>query len=266
MVTASARRPCYTAAVMRMALLSDIHGNPIALDAVLADITARGGVDSYLVLGDMVALGYDPVGVLDRLVALPDVRFVRGNTDRYLVTGDRPPPTPDDTLADPGLMPRLLELQATFAWTQGAITAAGWLDWFVNLPLEQRLQLPDGTRLLGVHGSPRRDNEGIEPSLTDAAVGAILAGCDADLICCGHTHRPLDRTVGGMRVVNPGSVSNPVTPDLRAGYAIIAADAGGYTIEHHRVSYDVAAVLEAVERMRNPGNPYILSLFRSVPW
>src|SRR5438132_4854139 len=73
---------------MRLALLSDLHGNPIALDAVLADIQAHGGVDGYLVLGDLVAIGHDPVGVLERLVALPGARFVQGNTDRYVVLSD----------------------------------------------------------------------------------------------------------------------------------------------------------------------------------
>ena len=62
---------------MRLALLSDLHGNPIALDAVLADIEANGGVDGHLVLGDLVAIGHDPAGVLERLFKLPGVRFVQ---------------------------------------------------------------------------------------------------------------------------------------------------------------------------------------------
>jgi Icc-related predicted phosphoesterase len=56
---------------MRLALLSDLHGNPIALDAVLDDIASRGSVDRFVVLGDLVAIGHDPVGVLERLVRLP---------------------------------------------------------------------------------------------------------------------------------------------------------------------------------------------------
>ena len=77
---------------MRIALLSDIHGNPLALDAVLADIAAQGGVDTYWVLGDFSSLGYDPVGVLERVTALPNASFTRGNHDRYTVTGERPGP------------------------------------------------------------------------------------------------------------------------------------------------------------------------------
>src|SRR5262245_26471365 len=142
---------------MNIALLSDIHGNSSALDAVLADIHARGGVDGYWVLGDLVALGHDPVGVLERLAALPNVQYVRGNTDRYVAVGDRPPPTLADVAADPRLLATLVEIAGTFAWTQGALTAAGWLDWLERLPLELHVALPDGTQVLGVHASPGRD-------------------------------------------------------------------------------------------------------------
>lgn len=70
---------------MRIALLSDIHGNPLALDAVLADIAERGGVDAYWVLGDFSSMGYDPVGVLERVTKLPNAFFTRGNHDRQAV-------------------------------------------------------------------------------------------------------------------------------------------------------------------------------------
>jgi predicted phosphodiesterase len=113
---------------MRIAVLSDIHGNPIALDAVLADVEAHGGADEYLVLGDLVAIGYDPVAVLERLTALPGVRFVEGNTERYVVTGERPFPSIQDATADHALLPRLVDVAHSFAWTQGAVTADGWFD------------------------------------------------------------------------------------------------------------------------------------------
>ena len=90
---------------MRIALLSDIHGNPIALDAVLVDVQAQGGVSGYWILGDLAAIGYDPVGVLERLKALPNACFVRGNTDRYVVTGERPNPTFSAVESDLSLLP-----------------------------------------------------------------------------------------------------------------------------------------------------------------
>ena len=93
---------------MKIALFSDIHGNSVALDAVLADIQSQGGVEGYWVLGDLVAVGHDPVGVLERLTALPNVQYVRGNTDRYVVSGDRPPLTLADAAANPSLIARLV--------------------------------------------------------------------------------------------------------------------------------------------------------------
>jgi predicted phosphodiesterase len=227
---------------MRLAILSDVHGNVIALDAVLADVAAAGGVDGYWVLGDHAALGPDPTGAIERLMALPNARFVRGNTDRYTTTGDRPAPTLDQVRADPGLLPVALQVAASFAWTQGAVTAAGQFDWLAALPLEQRLTLPDGTRLLGVHAAPGADDGmGINPGQADDELGALLNGCDADLVMVGHTHFPLDRTVGGVRVINLGSVSNPMTADLRAAYILLETDASGYRLERRRVAYDLAA-------------------------
>jgi predicted phosphodiesterase len=60
------------------------------------------------------------------------------------------------------------------------------------------------------------DGLGIYPTLSDAELGALVHDAQADLVCVGHTHWPLDRTVAGVRVLNPGSISNPVAPDLRA--------------------------------------------------
>ncbi|MBO0781240.1 MAG: metallophosphoesterase family protein, partial [Ktedonobacteraceae bacterium] len=213
---------------MRIAILSDIHGNPIALEAVLADIRAQGGVDAYWVLGDFSALGYDPVTPLQRVADLPNARFVRGNTDRYAVTGELPIPM-EKIQEDPALFLQSFEVIRSFAWTRGYVTAAGWLDWLTELPLEQRLVLPDGTRLLGVHASPGKDDgQGIQPQHSDDEVEQALAGCEADLVIVGHTHIPLDRQVGSVRVVNLGSVSNPVTAGLQATYILLDADSSGY--------------------------------------
>src|SRR5260370_28343520 len=89
---------------MRLAILSDIHGNPLALDAVLADIQSQGEVDAYWVLGDFAALGYDPKTPLEKVTALSHGSFTRGNTDRYAVTQDHPVPPPK-VAGDPSLLP-----------------------------------------------------------------------------------------------------------------------------------------------------------------
>ena len=247
---------------MRIAILSDIHGNPIALDAVLHDLELHGGVDGYWILGDVVAIGHGPVQVLERLSELPNAHFVRGNTDRYVCTGDRPPPTLDEARNDPDLLQALVEVAATFAWTQGAITSAGWFDWLDKLPFKLRVTLPDGTRFLGIHASPGRDDFGIQPGFNQAEMERLLANCHADLICVGHTHLPMDVHVNGRRLVNVGSVSNPVLSDLRASYAILEAGGTGYEVELRRVDYDREAVIAAVQAIKHPGADFIIRHMR----
>lgn len=243
---------------MRIAILADIHGNPIALDAVLRDVEMQGGVDGYWILGDLVAIGHGPVQVLERLTQLTDVQFIRGNTDRYVYTGDRPPPTLEGAKNDPDLLPALVEVAATFAWTQGAITDAGWFEWLGKLPFELRTTLPNGTRFLGVHASPDRDDCGIQPGFSQLEMESLLANCQADLVCVGHTHLPLDVHLNDKRLVNVGSVSNPVPPDLRASYAILEADETGYEIELRRVDFDREAVIAAVQAIKHPGADFII--------
>lgn len=244
---------------MRIALLSDIHGNAIALDAVLADIAAQGGVDETWVLGDLVAVGPQPVAVLERLHALPNTRFTRGNTDDYITTGDRPPPTSADVLANPQRLPVFEEVAQTMAWTQGALAATGWLPFLDALPLEQRLTLPDGTRLLGVHASPGQANgRGIRPDYPVAEIEARIAGCEADLLCVGHTHWPMNVWVGATHVVNLGSISSPQTPDLCAWYALLDADEHGYRIRQRQVAYDRATVIAVLAAVRHPARNFII--------
>ena len=247
---------------MRLAILSDIHGNPLALEAVLADIQSQGEVDAYWVLGDFAALGYDPLTPLEKLTALPQASFTRGNTDRYVVTGDLPV-QPEKALEDPALLPQIIEAVRSFSWTRGYLSAAGWLDWLMSLPLEVRLTLPDGTRVLGVHASPGRDDgPGIQLKHSDEKLEQRFAGCEADVVVVGHTHVPLDRQVGKIHVINVGSVSNPVTRGLQATYVLLETDEHGYRIQLRRVDYDREAVITAIEHSRHPTPSFLIGFMR----
>jgi predicted phosphodiesterase len=241
-------------------MLSDMHGNTIALDAVLHDVDASGGADEYWVLGDLVALGHDPIGVYERLTSLPRSVVIGGNTDRYVVTGERPPPTLEQAQADPSLVPVIAEVAASFAWTAGQMSASGATEWLAALPKQHRATLPDGTKVLAVHASPRSDHgHGISPRRTDEELRPLLDGCDAHVVFGGHTHRPVDRHVGDVRAVNLGSVSNPVPPDLRASYVVVDAREDGYSIEHRRVAYDHDEVIAELERVNHPGRARLIA-------
>ncbi len=247
---------------MRLAILSDIHGNPIALDAVLKDIQRQGEVDRYWILGDFVALGYDPVTPLEKITTLFHASFTRGNTDRYVVTEDLPV-QPQKALEDPALLSEVIEATRSFSWTRGYVSATGWLGWLTNLPLEVRLTLPDGTRLLGVHASPGRDDgPGIQSKHSNEDLEQRLAGSEADLVIVGHTHVSLDRQVGKVRVVNLGSVSNPVTSGLQATYVLLDADEHGYSIQLRRVDYDREAVIKGIKQSRHPTPSLLIRFMR----
>lgn len=168
---------------MRIAIMSDIHGVVTALDAVLEDINGQGDVDEYWLLGDLVEAGPNPVAVLERIADLPNARCIRGNTDRYVAVGG------SERFGESG-DPSAINVEAAgaIAWTQGAITQAGWLEWLSNLPLEIVTTLPDEKKVLAVHAAPGRDTGlGIKVGLTEAELAVVLGDCDADLIFGGIT-------------------------------------------------------------------------------
>ena len=244
-------------------MLSDIHGNRIALGAVIED-ARRFGVDAFCAVRDLAAIGPEPVLVLEALAKLQNVTIVRGNTDRYIVTREGPPPTFDQAQADPTLVDLHARVKASFDWTRGFVTAAGWFDWLSNLPVEATILLEDGTRLLAVHASPGSDEgEGVHPGRSNAELAALFDGCAADLVCTGHTHEPVLRHIGGTTIINLGCVSNPVAPDLRASYVILDSSKNGTLVHYRRVPYAHAAFIETVHRSRHPESGFILSHQRS---
>jgi len=242
---------------LKIAILADIHGNTMALENVLEDAESIG-LDEYWFLGDYSAIGYDPVGVLERITNLSNARFIHGNTDHYLVTGELPWMDLDEAIKDLAHARTHVQVARSFAWTTGAVGATGWLRWFKALPLDFRFSLPDGTRILAAHAAPGTDDGmGININTSDEELSALVENSEADLVLVGHTHLPFDRMAGNIRVVNPGSVSNPFPPDLRASYAILEANERGYSIHHRRVDYDRNAVIQAVRDVNHPALDYI---------
>lgn len=249
---------------MRVAVFSDVHGNPLALDAVLADIEAAGGVDGHWFVGDAAAMGFDPAGAVERIRTLPGLLAVRGNSDRYTVDdewgvdvaiGQAGLSTPDEVR-------NFLEMIRSFGWTRGALQVSDGYDWVAGLPIEERATLPDGTRVLLVHAAPGTDDgPGFQPGISEEELRASLAGAEADLVFVGHTHQPMDETVDGVRLVNLGSVSNPGTADTRAMWTLLDADDSGYRIERRFAAYDLAAVIAALEAAHHPAKRFVSSFF-----
>jgi predicted phosphodiesterase len=248
---------------MKIALLSDIHGNSLALDAVLDDIEKTGGVNAYWCLGDFVALGPDPVGVLQRLERLQNASFIRGNTDRYVAFGDRPAPTMEEAASDRSLLPALVEVANTFAWTQGMVTAGGWLDWLRSLPLEFRDHVAEDAPVLCVHSEPGRDDgPGLPQELSSGDLAGRLKECGATVICVGHTHHAIDRAADGTRLINPGAVSLSSDGDGAARYAVLDTTGGRLQVSLRSVPYDRDLVIAQLEAVQHPGRAFLIRHLR----
>ena len=226
---------------MRFAILSDIHGNCVALDAVLADIEANvdGNVDEFWDSGRHGGCRRAAAGVMARLNGLPNTRFVRGNSERYLTTGARPLVTPVEELTTCRCCPPMWVCWNPLPGRPAALAASGHLPFLLDLPLEQRLTLPDGSRVLLAHASPGKDDgDGFLPRYSDEEMSERLDGCDAALLFVGHTQLAQNFHLNGVNVVNPGSIGNPLIPSLRATHAVLEADASGYRVQHRAVDYD----------------------------
>jgi predicted phosphodiesterase len=238
---------------MRIAVLSDVHGNLAALDAVLAETRAEG-VTAYWVLGDLVAYGPRPAEVVECVRGLPGLRCVRGNTDRYVLTGDVGGMIP--AVRDPAL---LGEIHASLAWTRTAVAEAGHEAWLDGRPTEERSTLEDGTGALLVHASPGRDDgPGAQPRASDDELATLgFTGEVADLVLVGHTHLALDRRANGTRIVNPGPVSLPPQRDGVARWALVTTQDDGYDVEPRRTPYDIGDVLADLHRVRHPAAAWI---------
>jgi putative phosphoesterase len=191
---------------LRVAALYDIHGNLPALDAVLADVDA----DVILVGGDFV-LGPWPAETYERLRSLGgDVRFIRGNADREVVD------------EEPGRAPAELMKFARERLPEEA------LAFLRTLPLSETIG-----RVLFCHATPRNDEEIFTRISSDERWGEALAGVDADVVVCGHTHIQFDRRIGDVRLVNAGSVGMPYEHEPGAYWALL----DGNEIEFKRTEY-----------------------------
>jgi putative phosphoesterase len=235
---------------MKLAVLADIHGNGEALRAVLSNLDEYGGADRLLVLGDIVLLGPDP-GEVVALLMTRDAIGVCGNTDRFLldIEWSAFEPQGESDRADRAL--------CTWALKQIDERAEAWLR---ALPFQRDLEL-GGQRLLLVHGSPRSDKDVIKGDTPDDSVREMIAGTPTPLILFGHTHEPLDRIVGDVRLINPGAVGYPHGEQGSARYALLTWE-GGWHVEFCLVHYDVEKTIARLLAARRPYRLWVAETLR----
>lgn len=236
---------------MRYALISDIHANLPALDAVLNHIATRARADAVYHLGDLVGYAPWPDEVVARLVSA-GVQGVAGNYDSTVATA----------AAHCGCRyedPRQEELShESFSWTRAHVSNETRRR-LAGLPFRMDLRPlgghASGPTLVLVHGNHALNTVYVHAARSDsflATMGQSLGVRAGDVVCFGHTHIAWRREVGGVQYVNTGSVGRPKDGDPRAGYAIVELGVEGVSVDHVRVPYDVESAARAIESSELP--------------
>jgi putative phosphoesterase len=215
----------------RVAVLGDVHGNAVALRAVLAELSQED-VDCVVWTGDL-SWGWQPreTIALIRSVSLP-ARFVRGNAERALLelsTGTRTEPTERD------------------AWMVAQHAKAD-LDFLATFEERVSLELDAVGSTLFCHGSPRGDNECLTVETNSERIAAAMTGVSERVLVTGHTHCQYDREVAGVRTLNPGSVGMPYEGRTGAAFwAILGPD-----VELRCTEFSLVEALAALRATDDP--------------
>lgn len=228
---------------MLTAVFSDIHGNLVALEAMLDDLAQRPA-DRLVCLGDALQGGPQPLECAERIAAL-GCPVVLGNADAFLLTLD---------LEDEPVNAEQLEVAH---WSRERLGARG-LGLIRGYAPTVDVDLGDGRKLLACHGSPASYNEILLPSTPEEQLRAALEGVDADVVAGGHVHMQWTRPIAHRTFLNPGSVGlaydheqpeGDVRFEPTAEYALVSER---LELELRRIPFDAQAVVRAVEESRRP--------------
>lgn len=222
---------------MRIAIISDIHGNQLALEAVLQDFERQPAVDHLIVAGDLCLNGPCPREVLETVRDL-NCPVLQGNVDFEVVN------------MAPG---KGEKKRNTAAWTREQIGQEG-IDYLASLPHSHRIANSHRNDLLIVHANPLNLEDAIFPNASDSELERLLGGLDNDIgaMAFGHLHIAYTRKWRHLFLVDVGSCGLPRDEDLRASYAILSWQANSWMAEIRRVAYDVQAVVKQIKTSGMP--------------
>jgi predicted phosphodiesterase len=239
---------------MRLAVLSDVHGNLPALEAVLEDARQQGATDGYVVAGDHTEGPPFPAETLALLRSLPAASLIAGNRDGYVVRFYRGR-APAHWLAG--------QSAGLVRWGFRQLDAAA-CEYLEALPPELVLRRNGAAPIRVVHGAPGKVSGKLFPDrdpqamatmrragLCDSgpvpALDVLLADVAEPVLVCGHTHHQWQQRWRGGLALNPGSVGEPLGGDGRAQYATLTWDGDRWAAEHRLVAYDTRRVRRRFE-------------------
>ncbi len=217
---------------MQIAVLSDIHGNLPALEAVAADLE-RLDPDLVFVAGDFQNRGPNPREVT-QFVAESGWTLLRGNHEDYVIRQSHASPTEQNADYYYNWLPA--------RWT--ADLTSDFVESIRQLPIATTLIGPDQGSITIAHGSPRSNNEGFFPTTTEAQAKEMIGNDPPGLLCVGHSHLPFVRQINATLLVNVGAVGFPFDGDRRASFGLVTWDRGRWKVEIRRIEYAVERVIE----------------------
>lgn len=241
---------------LRLAVLSDVHGNATALDAALRDIASKKP-DRLLVAGDLVLHGPRPSDALARIreLDLAGAYVIQGNTDIAVADGDY-------AAAFPWMEEVPASQRAAADWARDQLSDED-LDYLRRLPAERREQFEDDLVLL-CHASPGSQTLGLPADLDPSVTVERVTRTDARVICCGHTHIADIRELGRKLILNPGSCGYAFDGEPSACWALLTLESDAEpTAQLFRPSYDAQGVAEEVGARGLPGDVYRAATIRT---
>ena len=235
--------------MIKVGVISDIHGNMEALSAVLNDID-KSGIKRLLILGDLAIMGAEPnntVEFIKNLTDKYDVDIIQGNTDLFIVNEELPN-FPDFA-------------KNAIAYSKETLSHEN-IEFLKNLPAQKSIQIGQ-TSILMVHGSPRKNDENILPGKNIEEIKPLIEKTTEALILCGHTHLPAGYQIENQTVVNVGSVGRPFTQDNKACYVVLEIDEDKkdtFSVEHRFIDFDVKKSAEKLAAQQFEGAKYLAEL------
>lgn len=236
---------------MRYAFISDIHGNAIALEAVLEDIQAKQA-DKIIVLGDLAYRGPEPKKSVELIQSL-ETDVVKGNADQWIVRGVREGEVPHQALTI---------MQKEQDWTRKQLTDEQ-IDFLDQLPTEWIME-EQGIKFHAFHATPDSLFDVVLPNVTENdLLEKLTKKEEADVYLYGHIHKVYQRITEGKTIINVGSVGLPFDGIPKASYAMIDLSDGRMETRLVRVPYDVDEVCKQYTDNGYPNTELMQNIIRS---